>query len=157
MAKAKIIPFFWYAKEAEEAAKFYTSIFHNSKIGKVVRYSEGSPGPAGSVMTVLFELDGQEYMGLNGGPIFKFTEAISLMVECADQKEVDHFWSKLLEGGAPQACGWLKDKYGLSWQIVPKVLGRMLQDKDQARTNRVMHAVMQMVKLDVAKLEAAYG
>ena len=155
--KDKITPCLWFDTQAEEAAKFYTSIFENSKMGAVTRYGPEGPMPEGTVMTVLFELDGQEYMGLNGGPIFKFTEAISLMVECADQKEVDHFWSKLLEGGAPQACGWLKDKYGLSWQIVPKVLGRMLQDKDQARTNRVMHAVMQMVKLDVAKLEAAYG
>jgi predicted 3-demethylubiquinone-9 3-methyltransferase (glyoxalase superfamily) len=153
----RITPCLWFDTEAEEAARFYASIFRNSRITAVTHYGEGMPMPKGTVLTVRFELDGQEFLALNGGPTFPFTEAISLMVECKDQKEIDFYWSKLLDGGADAQCGWLKDKYGLSWQVVPEGLEKLLGDADPAKANRVMQAIMGMVKLDVAKLEAAYA
>lgn len=152
---SKITPFLWFDNQAEEAMKFYTSIFKNSKIGKVARYPEGSPGPAGQVMTAEFELDGQTFTALNGGPHFKFTEAISFVVNCADQKEVDYYWDKLLAGGTASQCGWLKDKFGLSWQIVPKQLGELFSTQDAAKAKRVMDAMLKMVKLDIKTLEQA--
>ena len=151
----KITPFLWFDKEAEEAAKFYVSIFKNSKVGKVLRYGDTGPGPKGSVMTVSFELDGQPFTALNGGPQFKFTEAVSFVVHCETQPEVDHFWEKLTAGGRPVQCGWLKDKFGLSWQIVPNVLIELLSDPDPQKSQRVMQAMMQMVKIDIAKLKEA--
>jgi predicted 3-demethylubiquinone-9 3-methyltransferase (glyoxalase superfamily) len=132
----KITPFLWFDDKAEEAMKFYTSIFKNSKIGRFTRYGEGGPGPKGTVMTATFQLDGQEFIALNGGPRFTFTEAISFVVNCETQEEVDEFWEKLSEGGATQRCGWLQDKYGLSWQIVPTVLGKLLQDKDAEKSKK---------------------
>jgi predicted 3-demethylubiquinone-9 3-methyltransferase (glyoxalase superfamily) len=152
----KITPFLWFDGQAEEAAKFYASVFKNSKIRAVARYPEGPPGPAGTVMTVDFELDGQEFTALNGGPIFKFNEAISFVVHCETQAEVDEFWSKLLEGGTESQCGWLKDKFGVSWQIVPTVLIEMLQDRDAGKAKRVMKAMLEMKKLDIGGLKRAY-
>ena len=151
----RIIPFLWFESQAEEAVKFYTSIFKNSKIDKTARYGEHGPGPKGSVMTVGFELDGQKFIALNGGPVFKFTEAVSFVVNCETQAEIDEYWSKLSAGGQEVQCGWLKDKYGLSWQIVPAELGELIGEKDPARSQRVMSALMQMVKLEIAKLRAA--
>jgi predicted 3-demethylubiquinone-9 3-methyltransferase (glyoxalase superfamily) len=152
----KITPFLWFDNQAEEAANFYASIFKNSKIGTVSRYGEAGPGPAGSAMTVSFELDGMEFTALNGGPAFKFTEAMSLYVNCETQEEVDHYWGKLLEGGGrPSQCGWLKDRFGLSWQIIPAALPRLLTNPDRDKANRVMQAMLQMSKIDVAKLEQA--
>jgi predicted 3-demethylubiquinone-9 3-methyltransferase (glyoxalase superfamily) len=155
----KITPFLWFNDNAEEAVKFYTSIFKNSKIGKIARYDEAgekaSRRPRGSVMTVEFQLEGQEFVALNGGPHFKFTEAISFVVNCETQEEVDYYWEKLSAGGEEVQCGWLKDKYGLSWQIVPTVLGELLSDKDAAKSQRVMQAMLKMVKLDVKKLKQA--
>ena len=152
----KITPFLWFDGNAEEAVHFYASIFKDSKIGTVMRYGDAGPGPKGSVMTVAFELNGQEFIGLNGGPTYKFTPAVSFMVHCETQEEVDEYWDKLSEGGAPNVCGWLQDKYGLSWQIVPTALLRMLEDKDPAISNRVMQAMMKMTKLDISELQAAY-
>ena len=152
----KITPFLWFNDQAEEAMNFYTSIFKNSKIGSVSRYGEGGPGPQGSVMTATFELDGQEFMALNGGPLFTFTEAISFFVNCETQAEVDELWEKLTEGGEESQCGWLKDKFGLSWQIVPSVLGELLNDPDAEKAGRVMNAMLQMKKIDIAGLRAAY-
>src|SRR6202045_564678 len=152
----KITPFLGFDDKAEEAANFYVSIFKNSKMGKVVRYGEGAPAPKGTVMTVTFELDGQEFYALNGGPHFKFTEAVSFFVNCETQQEVDELWEKLSAGGKKSRCGWLKDKYGLSWQIVPSVLGGMLQDKDPKKSQRVMQAMLQMTKIDIARLKQAY-
>jgi predicted 3-demethylubiquinone-9 3-methyltransferase (glyoxalase superfamily) len=152
----KITPCLWFDNEGEEAAHFYVSIFKNSRILDVSRYREGGRGPVGGVMTVTFELDGQKFMALNGGPIFKFTEAISLVVNCEDQAELDEMWAKLSEGGQEVQCGWLKDKYGLSWQIVPKCLGDMITDADPAKSQRVMNALLQMVKLDLNTLKQAY-
>ena len=158
MAKfQKISPFLWFDSNAEEAVKFYTSIFDNSKIGKVMRNGDDGPGPKGSTLVVDFELEGQQFNALNGGPMYKFTEAISFLVLCGDQKEVDRLWSLLTaDGGKEVQCGWLKDKFGLSWQIVPKVFMEMVGDKDQAKVGRVMAAMMQMVKFDIKKLQAAY-
>lgn len=157
----KITPCLWFDDQAEEAVKFYTSFFKNSKIGKVARYGESgakvSGRPKGTVMTVTFELDGQEFMALNGGPIFKFTEAISLAVNCKTQEEIDELWEKLSAGGEKGVCGWLKDKYGLSWQIVPTVLDEMMQDKDAEKTERVMKALLDMKKLDIKTLRQAYA
>jgi predicted 3-demethylubiquinone-9 3-methyltransferase (glyoxalase superfamily) len=150
----KISTFLWFDKEAEEAANFYISIFKNSKITAISRYGEAGPGPKGSVMVVNFLLDGVEFMALNGGPNFKFTEAISLVVKCETQAEIDMFWEKLSEGGTTNVCGWLKDKYGLSWQVVPAQLGELLGG-DQVRTNRVMAAVMKMTRLDIAAMKKA--
>jgi predicted 3-demethylubiquinone-9 3-methyltransferase (glyoxalase superfamily) len=152
----KITPFLWFDNQAEEAANFYTSIFKNSKIGTVSRYGEAGSGPKGSVMLITFQLEGEEFIALNGGPLFKFTEAISLSVNCETQEEVDELWEKLSEGGEKGRCGWLKDKYGLSWQINPTVLGEMLNDKDAEKSNRVMQAMLQMDKIDIGKLKQAY-
>ena len=152
----KITPCLWFDGKAEEAARFYTSVFKKSKMGAVTRYGETGPGKKGSVMTVTFEIEGQEFMGLNGGPEFKFSEAISFIVHCKTQKQVDRYWDRLLKGGKPVQCGWLSDKFGLSWQIVPTILPRMMKDKDPAKTERVMNAVMKMVKLDIKALEKAY-
>src|SRR6266702_5037392 len=152
----KITPFLWFDDNAQEAANFYTSIFKNSKIGSVSRYGEAGPGPKGSVMTVQLQLEGQEFIALNGGPHFKFTEAISLVVNCETQDEVDHFWEKLSAGGQEVKCGRLKDRYGVSWQIVPTVLPEMLQDKDPEKARRVMAAMLKMIKIDIAALKRAY-
>jgi predicted 3-demethylubiquinone-9 3-methyltransferase (glyoxalase superfamily) len=151
----KIKPFLWFEHQAEEAAKFYTSIFKKSKLGALARYPEGSPGPAGSVMTVEFTLEGQEFIALNGGPQFKFTEAISFVVECENQKEIDYYWERLLEGGKPQQCGWLKDRYGVSWQVVPADMDQIFFGKDKAKSQRAMQAMLKMVKLDIKALENA--
>jgi len=156
-----ITPCLWFDGRAEEAASFYTTLFKNSKVGAISRYGDAgaaaSGRPKGSVMTVTFQLDGQEFMALNGGPDFKFSEAISFMVNCETQKEVDTFWEKLSEGGEPGPCGWLKDKYGVSWQIVPTALSEMMKDKDAKRTDRVMEALLTMSKLDIKTLKEAYG
>jgi len=152
----KITPFLWFDDKAEEAMNFYCSIFENSKKGDVRRYGEAGPGPKGSVMTVTFELEGQEFMALNAGPQFSFTPAISFFVNCETQQEVDYFWEKLSEGGSKEQCGWLRDKYGLSWQVVPSVLGRILSDPDTAKSQRAMKAMMQMKKLDIEGLERAF-
>jgi len=150
----KITPCLWFDNQAEEAANFYISVFKTGKIGAISRYGETGPGPKGGVLTIEFELAGQRYLGLNGGPQFKFTEAVSLSVDCADQAEVDYFWDRLIEGGGSHGpCGWLKDRYGLSWQVVPSKLMDLI--RDPVSGDRVMAAVMQMGKLDVAKLEAA--
>jgi predicted 3-demethylubiquinone-9 3-methyltransferase (glyoxalase superfamily) len=157
MTTTRITPFLWFDHEAEEAAKFYTSIFKNSKIGKVVRNSDASPGPTGAVLTVEFSLDGQEFTALNGGPTFQFTEAVSFVVHCDTQKEVDYYWEKLLAGGEPSQCGWLKDQFGLSWQIVPNILLELIGSADRAKANRATQAMMKMVKLDIEALrKAAY-
>jgi len=153
----KITPFLWFDKQAEEATQFYVSIFRNSKITATTRYGDGGPGPKGSVMTVAFALDGQDFVALNGGPQFKFNEAISLLVNCETQQEVDELWEKLTAGGQPSKCGWLKDRYGLSWQIVPSALGQLMQDKDPAKSRRVMEAMLQMDKLDIRKLKQAHA
>lgn len=152
----KITPFLWFDNQAEEAMNFYVSLFKNSKTGAITRYGEGAPGPKGTVMTATFQLDGQDFMALNGGPLFKFTEAISFFVNCETQEEVDELWEKLSAGGEPGRCGWLKDKYGLSWQIIPTALGEMLQDKDGEKSKRIMQAMLQMNKLDIAGLKRAY-
>lgn len=152
----KITPFLWFDDKAEEAMNFYVSIFKNSKVGSVTRYGEAGPGPKGTVMTAAFQLDGQDFIALNGGPHFKFTEAISFSVDCKTQAEVDELWEKLSEGGQKSRCGWLKDKYGLSWQIVPTVLTEMLGDKDPEKSKRVMGAMLQMNKLDIKTLKQAY-
>jgi len=155
--KQKITTFLWFNGNAEEAANHYVSIFKDSKILSVARYGDAGPGPKGSVMTVQFQLEGQEFIALNGGPQFKFTEAISLLVNCDTQREVDELWSKLSAGGEEGPCGWLKDKFGLSWQIVPSRLGKMMQDKDAKKAKRVMEAMLQMKKMDIARLEQAYS
>jgi predicted 3-demethylubiquinone-9 3-methyltransferase (glyoxalase superfamily) len=152
----KITPFLWFDKEAEEAMNFYVSIFKNSKVKGVTHYGEAGPGPAGTVVTASFELDGQEFVALNGGPNFKFTEAVSFVVNCETQAEVDEFWEQLSAGGKTVQCGWLKDNYGLSWQIVPTALPRMLTDKDPEKSTRVFNAMMKMVKIDIAALQRAY-
>ena len=152
----KITPFLWFDNQAEEAANFYTSIFKNSKILNISRYGEEGPGPAGTVMTATFQLDGQEFTALNGGPVFKFTEAISFFVNCQTQEEVDELWEKLSDGGEKQQCGWLKDKYGVSWQIVPTALMEMLQDRDAEKSQRVMKAMLEMQKIDIKALRQAY-
>jgi predicted 3-demethylubiquinone-9 3-methyltransferase (glyoxalase superfamily) len=151
----KITPFLWFDDCAEDAARFYASVFKNSRVGQILRYGEIGPGPAGSVMTVEFELDGQKFAAVNGGPIFKLSEAVSFVVHCETQAEVDEFWQKLSAGGQPGQCGWLKDKFGLSWQIVPTVLFDLIGDKDPAKTQRVMKAVFTMTKLDIARLKQA--
>jgi len=152
----KITPFLWFDNNAEEAVNHYLSIFKNSKIVTVARYGDAGPGPKGSVMTIAFQLEGQDFIALNGGPMFKFTEALSLFVDCKTQKEVDDLWEKLSSAGQPGQCGWLKDKFGLSWQIVPTVLIKMLQDKDAEKSKRVMKAMLQMQKIDIAALKHAY-
>lgn len=152
----KITPFLWFDGKAEEAANFYTSIFKNSKIVDTMRSGDAGPGPTGSVLGVTFALDGQKFIALNGGPMFKFSPAISFFVHCETQDEVDKFWEALSAGGQKQQCGWLQDKYGVSWQIVPTVLDKMLRDPDSAKSSRVMKAMMQMHKLDIAGLKQAY-
>jgi predicted 3-demethylubiquinone-9 3-methyltransferase (glyoxalase superfamily) len=152
----KITPFLWFDNQAEEAVGFYSSIFKNSKVVTVTRYGDAGPGPKGSVMTMEFELDGQKFVALNGGPHFQFTEAISFVVNCETQQEVDHYWEKLTAGGKEVQCGWLKDKYGLSWQIVPIAMVTMLKDTDTQRSQRVMKAMLQMKKIELPVLEEAY-
>jgi len=157
----KITPFLWYDDKAEEAANFYASIFKNSKILSITRYgdaaAEAAGRPKGSVMVVAFELEGQKFVGLNGGPHFKFTEAVSFVVNCETQEEVDYFWEKLTaDGGKESQCGWLKDKYGLSWQVVPTIAIEMMQDKDAEKSQRVMNAILQMKKLDIETMRRAY-
>jgi predicted 3-demethylubiquinone-9 3-methyltransferase (glyoxalase superfamily) len=154
--KQKITTFLWFDGKAEEAANHYTSIFKNSKILDVSRYGDAGPGPKGTVMTVKFQLEGQEFIALNGGPEFRFTEAISLLVDCDTQKEVDELWSKLGAGGQEGPCGWLKDKFGLSWQVIPSALFKLVQDPDPKKSKRVMEAMFQMRKIDIARLEQAY-
>ena len=153
----KITPFLWFDTEAEEAAKYYVSIFKNSKIRTITRYGDAGPGPEGSVMTVVFDLEGQEFIALNGGPHFKFTEAVSLSVDCRTQQEVDEYWDKLSRGGEQGPCGWVKDKYGLSWQINPTILGEMLNDPDPRKASDVMEAMLGMKKIVIAELEQAYA
>jgi predicted 3-demethylubiquinone-9 3-methyltransferase (glyoxalase superfamily) len=153
----KITPCLWFDDQAEEAARFYTSIFKNSRIVTVARCGDGGPRPKGSVLTVLFQLDGQEFLALNGGPVFKFTEAVSFIVNCDTQQELDDMWEKLSAGGKEVECGWVKDRFGLSWQVVPTVLSKMMSDPDPARSARVLQALLQMKKLDIKGLEAAYG
>ena len=152
----KITPFLWFDNQAEEAVNYYTSIFKSSKVGAISRYGEAGPGPKGSVMTASFQLNGQDFIALNGGPRFKFNESISFVVNCDTQDEIDHYWDHLLEGGTPQACGWLKDKFGLSWQIVPTILPKLFQSKDPEKSKRVMEAMLKMVKFDIKALEEAY-
>jgi predicted 3-demethylubiquinone-9 3-methyltransferase (glyoxalase superfamily) len=151
----KITPFLWFDGNAEEAMNFYTSIFKNAKVGNISRYGESGPGPAGSVLAASFELEGLQFTALNGGPHYKFSEAISFHVACESQEEVDYFWDRLGAGGRIQQCGWLKDKFGVSWQIVPTALPRLLGDPDRAKSNRVLQAMLQMKKLDIAALERA--
>jgi predicted 3-demethylubiquinone-9 3-methyltransferase (glyoxalase superfamily) len=152
----KITPFLWFDGKAEEAMNFYVSIFKNSKVGSVSRYGDAGPGPKGSVMSATFQLEGQDFYALNGGPMFSFTPAISFFVNCETQAEVDELWEKLSAGGQTQQCGWLQDKFGVSWQIIPTALGRMLGDKDRAKANRVMMAMLQMTKIDIKGLQQAY-
>jgi len=152
----KITPFLWFDYQAEEAMKFYTSIFKDSKVGEVTRYGEAGPGPKGSVMTASFELEGMEFTALNAGPLFRFTEAISFVVDCKSQEEVDYYWEKLTEGGEEKPCGWLKDRYGLSWQIVPTALVEMLNDPDPEKSKKVTEVMLKMKKLDIQTLRQAY-
>ena len=151
-----ITPFLWFDNNAEEAMNFYVSVFKNSKVGRVTRYGEAGPGPVGTVMTVEFELDGQEFVGLNGGPHFKFTEAVSFTVRCETQEEIDYYWDKLSEGGQTSRCGWLKDKFGLSWQVEPRILGDLMADKDPEKTKRLMEAMLKMDKIDIEPVRRAY-
>jgi predicted 3-demethylubiquinone-9 3-methyltransferase (glyoxalase superfamily) len=158
----KITPFLWFDDQAEEAVKFYTSLFKNSKIGRIFRNpeeaAEKTGRPAGSVLTIEFEIEGQKFVALSGGPLFKFNESVSFVINCETQEEVDYFWGKLIaDGGEESACGWLKDKFGLSWQITPTVLIDMLHDNDQEKSGRVMQAMLQMQKIEIPKLKAAYG
>jgi predicted 3-demethylubiquinone-9 3-methyltransferase (glyoxalase superfamily) len=152
----KITPFLWFDDKAEEAMNFYVSVFKNSKVVSVTRYGDAGPGTKGTVMVATFQLDGQEFHALNGGPQFTFTPAISFVVNCETQQEVDELWEKLGVDGKSQGCGWMKDKYGVSWQIVPTVLGKMMQDEDAGKSNRVMKAILQMDKIDIKGLEQAY-
>ena len=152
----KITPFLWFDGKAEEAADFYTSIFKNSKILNVARYGEAGPGPKGTVMMATFQLEGQEFMALNGGPHYTFSPAISFFVDCETQAEVDELWEKLSAGGSNLQCGWLQDKFGVSWQIVPTALSKLMSDPDRERTNRVMQALMQMTKIDIQRLQEAF-
>jgi predicted 3-demethylubiquinone-9 3-methyltransferase (glyoxalase superfamily) len=153
---SRITPFLWFDNNAEEAVQFYTSIFKNSKVLETARYGEGGPGPKGSIMTMKFKLNGQEFIALNGGPHFKFNESISFVVDCETQEEVDDYWEKLTAGGKEIQCGWLKDKYGLSWQIVPMILGQLMSDKDPKKSKRVVQAMLKMVKIDIEGLKRAY-
>lgn len=152
----KITPFLWYDTQAEEAANYYVSVFKNSKVKAVSRYGDAGPGPKGSVLTVSFDLNGQDFIALNAGPKYKFTPAVSFVVNCESQEEVDYYWDKLLAGGGrPDMCGWLTDRFGLSWQVVPTVLGKLMADKDPRKSERVMKAMLQMQKMDIEKLESA--
>lgn len=152
----KITPFLWFDDKTEEAANFYVSIFKNSKIGSIARYGDAGPGPKGSVMTVSFQLEGQEFIALNGGPLYIFSPAISFFVDCKTQQEVDELWDKLTAGGGEVECGWLRDKYGLSWQIIPTALLELMQDKDPVKSQRVFKAMLQMTKIDIEGLQRAY-
>lgn len=152
----KITPFLWFDGKAEEAANFYVSVFDNAKISSVSRYGEDTPGDPGTVMTVEFELDGQEFIALNGGPEYTFTPAVSFSIDCKTQAEVDHYWDRLSEGGKQIQCGWLQDKYGLSWQVVPSILPELLKDENDDKSDAVMQAMLKMVKLDIAELQEAY-
>jgi predicted 3-demethylubiquinone-9 3-methyltransferase (glyoxalase superfamily) len=152
----KITPFLWFDGKAEEAMNFYVSVFKNSKVVRVSRYGEAGPGPKGTVMSATFQLDGQDFFALNGGPQFVFTPAISFFVNCETQTEVDELWEKLSEGGHKERCGWLKDRYGLSWQIIPSILGKLLQDPDAEKAKRVMQAMLQMDKIDIERLKQAH-
>jgi predicted 3-demethylubiquinone-9 3-methyltransferase (glyoxalase superfamily) len=152
----KITPFLWFDNQAEEAMNFYVSIFKNSKVGRVTRYGDAGPGPKGSVMSATFTLEGQEFFALNGGPQYSFTPAISLFVNCETQQEVDDLWDKLSAGGRKDRCGWLQDKYGLSWQIIPSALSRMLGDRNPVKAKNVMMAMLQMDKIDISRLQQAY-
>lgn len=153
----KITPFLWFDNNAEQAMNFYTSIFKNSKVLTVSRYPEGSPGPAGQVMTAEFELEGQEFVLLNGGPRFQFTEAVSFVVNCETQEEVDYFWEKLSEGGQKSRCGWLKDQFGLWWQVVPVILAELMGDKDPEKSKRVMQSMLTMDKIEIEPLKRAHA
>ena len=153
----KITPCLWFNDNAEEAVKFYVSVFKKSKKGKVSRYGEGAPLPKGTALTVTFQIDGQEFLALNGGPHFKFTEAVSFIVKCKTQKEIDYYWEKLSNGGSEVECGWLKDKFGLSWQVVPAILSGMMTDKKSEKSSRVMQAILKMKKLDIKTLKDAYA
>jgi predicted 3-demethylubiquinone-9 3-methyltransferase (glyoxalase superfamily) len=153
----KIVPFLWFNDDAEEAMNFYVSVFRNSKIVSATPWPEGGPGPAGSFLTGKLVIEGQEFVVLNGGPQFKFNEAVSFVVSCTTQEEVDYYWDRLTDGGQESQCGWLKDRYGLSWQITPVQLIEMLRDKDPAKASRVMQAMLQMKKIEIGKLEEAYG
>jgi predicted 3-demethylubiquinone-9 3-methyltransferase (glyoxalase superfamily) len=155
MPQQRVTPNLWFDTQAEEAAEFYCSIFPNSRIVSVARYPEGSPGPAGEVMTVEYELDGQRYVHINGGPEFTFSEAVSFQINCADQAEVDYYWDKLVDGGEESQCGWLKDRYGFSWQVVPAGMEELFSDPDPGRAQRAMQAMLSMRKLDVAELRRA--
>jgi len=152
----KIVPFLWFDGKAEEAMNFYVSIFKNSKVVSVTRYGDAGPGPKGSVMSATFDLEGQRFYALNGGPMYKFTPAISLFVNCETQTEVDGLWEKLSQGGTQDPCGWLKDKYGVSWQVVPTILGKLLGDKNPKKASKVMQAMMHMKKIDIQGLQQAY-
>jgi predicted 3-demethylubiquinone-9 3-methyltransferase (glyoxalase superfamily) len=152
----RIVPFLWFDGKAEEAMNFYVSVFKHSKVVRVTRYGEAGPGPKGTVMSATFQLEGQDFYALNGGPQYSFTPAVSFFVSCETQQEVDELWEKLSAGGRKDRCGWLQDKYGLSWQIIPTALGKMLQDKDPAKAGRVMQAMLQMEKIDIQRLEQAY-
>ncbi len=152
----KVTPCLWFDTQAEEAVNFYCSVFKNSQIKNISYYGEGTPLPKGTVLTVSFVLDGQDYLALNGGPVFQFSPALSLIINCTSQEEIDEFWEKLSEGGEEEQCGWLKDKYGLSWQIVPTNLGELMSSGDAEKSQRVMNAIMQMVKLDISVLQKAY-
>lgn len=154
----KITPFLWFDNNVEEAVQFYTSVFKNTKAGSITRYGDAGPAPKGTVLTASITIEGQEFVFLNGGPQFKFTEAVSFMILCDSQQEIDNLWEKLTSGGGqPSQCGWLKDKFGLSWQVVPSKLNEMLRDKDAAKANRVMQALLTMAKIDLPKLEEAYN
>ncbi len=155
--KQKITTWFWFDGQAEEAAKYYTSIFKNSSMGEVIRYGPGGPMPEGTALTASWTIEGREFVGLNGGPHFKATEAISFYVDCHSQEEVDYYWNKFTEEGEESQCGWLKDKFGISWQIVPDIMIKYLQDKDRAKAGRVMQAMMKMKKIDISKLKEAAG
>jgi len=152
----QITPFLWFDDNADKAVNFYLSIFKDSRLLDATRYGEAGPGPKGTIMTATFELNGQQFIALNGGPRYKFTEAVSFVVKCETQEEIDYYWDKLLDGGEPQRCGWLKDRFGLSWQIVPAQLSELFGGNDPQRAGRVMQAMMQMVKFDIAKLKQAY-
>lgn len=152
----KITPFLWFDNNAEEAANFYVSIFKNAKVLRVARYGDAGPGPKGTVMTAEFEIEGQKFLALNGGPTFKFNEATSFVVNCQTQEEVDYFWERLSQGGEKSRCGWLKDKFGLSWQVTPTIMGDFMSDKDPEKSKRVMEAMMQMDKLEIEPLKRAY-
>ena len=155
-SRQKIIPFLWFDANAEEAIDFYISVFRSAKVTGITRYGDSGPGPKGSVMSITFQLEGQDFYTLNWGPVFTFSQAISFFVNCETQKEVDHLWEKLSEGGEKQPCGWLKDRFGVSWQVIPVVLGEMLGDKDPVKADRVMKAMLKMTKIDIASLERAF-